>query len=77
MLFGKSNKLKIKYFNLIVLPLRLHESFAPPITHIHVHVTINMKQIYHHQLRQKFGKDRRIKDAKNTAHFKVLIVQAL
>lgn len=68
---------KIKYFNLIVLPLWLHESFAPPITHIHEHVTINIKQIYHQQLWQKFGKDRRIKDATNTAHFKVLIVRAL
>lgn len=68
---------KINYFNLIVLPLWLHESFAPPITHIHVHVTINMKQIYHQQLRLKFGKDRHIKDSTNTAHFKVLIVHAL
>lgn len=33
-----------------------------------------MKQIYHQQVRQKFGKDRRIKDATNTAHLKVLIV---
>lgn len=51
---------------------------------LHIHVTINIKQIYpvhvhHQQLRQKFRKDHctGIKDATNTAHLRVLTVHAL
>lgn len=76
MLSGKSNKLEIKYFNLIVLPLWLHESFASPITHTCNNIdktdlpsTANYKA--------KVWKGSHIKDVTNTAHLKVLIVHAL